>query len=351
VFAGLTSTSPDKPSGIGVLEAKDGALQLRQVFPMSSHPLGLCQTHDGKLLIAAAADYVVVFDEDRLIAGQPNARMGVLSMGHGDGAIYVKITDDDRTLFVSDEWKQTIAVIDFGRFAAQGFRGDALVGRIPVGSSPVALAFSADQRLLYTTSEVAADSWGWPKTVLHENPPTGRKDAEGAVVVIDVAKARLSPASSVVSRVPAGGSPVRLALSPRGDRLYVSARNSDALLVFDTANLVSDPAHSRLASARVGASPVPVALLADGQLAVVGNSDRFNQGKRSSLTVVDTARMLAGKKSFLGDFPCGAYPREFCLSPNGRTLYLTNYQASTIEAYPVGQFEQLLDSKPGHSDP
>jgi len=283
VFVSVAAATAGQTNGIAVLENNAGALSLRQVLPMNYKPEAIMLTHDDKLLVAAAEDYVVFFDTNLLIAGKSGARLGWHSQGPGSGSVYVNVTQDDSTLFVSDEWKQTISVIDLAKFRAQDFKGEALIGKIPVGKSPVALTFSQDQHWLFSTSEIAAASWGWPKTLLFENPKpgqAGQKVPQGAVVIIDVAKAKVSPSTSVVARVPAGGSPVRLALSPNGDRLFVSARNSNALLVFDTTKLVADPQHARSALVEVGASPVPVAIVADGKIAIVGNSDRFSKDPR-----------------------------------------------------------------------
>ena len=75
-------------------------------------------------------------------------------------------------------------------------------------------------------------------------PDSAITNPEGAVIVIDVTLAKTDPAHAVAARVPAGCSPVRMTSSPKGDRIYVSARNNNAVLEFDTAKLVSDSAHS-----------------------------------------------------------------------------------------------------------
>lgn len=141
------------------------------------------------------------------------------------------------------------------------------------------------------------------------------------------------------ARVPSGGSPVRLALSPDDSRLFVTARNSNAVLVFDTAALIKNPAHATPTKIPVGASPVPIALVMDGKLAIVGNSNRFSPeaGKGSTLTILDVSRIGAGRDPKLGDIPCGAFPREFHLSADGKTLFLTNFLSRTLQVIDVGR--------------
>jgi DNA-binding beta-propeller fold protein YncE len=97
--------------------------------------------------------------------------------------------------------------------------------------------------------------------------------------VVDVARAAADPAHSVLARVPAGCSPVRIAISPTGDRIYVTARSNYALLTFDTAKLLTDPKNAKLSTISVGPAPVPVAVIDGGRKVVVGNSSRFAESK------------------------------------------------------------------------
>jgi DNA-binding beta-propeller fold protein YncE len=354
IFVSFASRHPGQTQGIAVLRAQEGQFKIQRIVPMARMPAGIVLTHDGKLLIAAAQDYVVFFDTHRLTSGEGGAAFQWISDGPKAGSIYVNVTADDKTLFVSDESIATITVIDLGVVLSQGYdsvanlkrlssqRGDsaAIVGRIPVGGSPVALTFSPDQRWLYTTSEVASPAWGWPRVLTQENSAPGkqsRKRPEGAVIVVDVAKARLDARNSVIARIPAGGSPVRLALSSRGDRLFVAARHSNAVLVFDTAKFVSDHSHAKLATIAVGTSPVPVVLVDDGKLAIVGNSNRYSADASapSTLSVLDTARIGTALNPVIGSIPAGAYPREFCLSPDGRTLFVTNFLSGSLQVMDV----------------
>jgi YVTN family beta-propeller protein len=322
VFVSLSG----RTDGIAVLAEEPGGLRLRSVASAGFPLFGIALSPDGRLIAAAAQDHVGFFDARRLEAGESDALLGMISDGRGAGSIAVAITADGRTLFVSDERAAVVTVVDLDRLRTQGFKRDATIGRIPVGRAPVALLLSGDGQTLYATSEVAPDSWGWPR-----HPPDNRPD--GAVVIIDAVRARTAPAAAVVARVPAGSQPVRLALSPAGDRLYVTARGDNAVLVFDTARLRGDPANSRLASIPVGPAPVPIVLVDDGRLAFVGNSDRFagRGNSRSTLSVIDTAKIGRPGNPVVASVPCGAFPREFCLSPDGRTLYLTNFLSGSLQ--------------------
>jgi len=326
---------------------------------MTSPPTGLVLTHAGDLLIVAANDSIVFFDTKRLETGDGDPVLQRVGDGDNAGSIYVNVTPDDKTLFVSDEGAARITVIDLekiralGRDSAAHSKGDqssasssaAIIGRIPVGLAPIALTFSKDQRWLFTTSEIAPEAWGWPRVLAPEGARAAQeKVPEGAVIVIDVAKAKTDPKGAVVGRVPAGGSPVRLALSPDGNRLFVSARNSNAALVFDTAELIKDPEHAKAVKVPVGKSPVPIVVVADGKYVLVGNSDRFsaNPAKASSLTVLETSRIGTQSDPKVGEIPCGAFPREFHLTADGQTLFLTNFRSRTLQVVEVSHLQELL---------
>ena len=238
---------PVTHAGVAGLRRTDGRVEFQRWVPVNSlAALGMTLTHDGKLLVVAADDDVWFLDVASLIAGSGDPTLGQLSDGDGAGSVYANITADDKLLFVSDEDKRSITVVDLEKARANGHQSEAaIIGKIPVGESPIALTFSPDGKTLYTTSEAALPEWKWPKACAPEGSKSAKAKVasvpEGAVIVVDVARAKINPSEAVVARVPAGCSPVRMAISPVGDRIYVTARNSNAVLVFDTGKLVSEP--------------------------------------------------------------------------------------------------------------
>jgi YVTN family beta-propeller protein len=238
---------------------------------------------------------------------------------------------------VSDERAKRISVIDLAKARATRFNTEAIVGAIPTGIAPIALVFTGDERYLLTTAEGADSSWGWPGVCTTEGRAS--QDAEplrpeGAIVVVDFAHAKTDPANSVLAKIPAGCSPVRLALSPAGDRAYVTARNSNALLVFDTEKLLSGGFGARIASIPVGSSPVGVIVVENGAKVIVTNSNRFagNENDRQTLAVIDSGKITSGAGAVVGSIPAGAFPRELHATSDGRTLLLTNFNSNTLQA-------------------
>jgi DNA-binding beta-propeller fold protein YncE len=333
------------------VESFTGKITLKRVIPVEASPTGMVMTHDGKLLIVADDDYVVFLDVMRVTTGRGDPILGYISDGDSSGSVYVNVTADDKSLFVSDENTATITVINLEKARAEGFKESAKVGKIPVGDAPIALTFSPDERWLYTTSQGAPKSFNWPIACKPEgqDPATAKLQyPEGAIIVVDVNRAKTDPANSVVSKVPAGCSPVRMARSPSGDRVFVTARNSNALLAFDTTALRTDIEHARIGIVPVGTAPVGVAVANNGKLVFVTNSNRFssNRTARQTLTVIDAANVGAGQAAILGSVPAGAFPREFGQSPDGQTLFVANYNSNELEVIDLKRLSLDRSTKP-----
>jgi DNA-binding beta-propeller fold protein YncE len=327
------------PAGIAVLKRDPEGFRMLRVAPAPGFPTGMVLTHDGQLLIVAATDRVLFVDVGLLTGGAENAVLSAFSSGRRfSGSIYANVTADDHWLFVSEESSASITVIDLARARSEGYKEDAIIGDIPAGRAPIALPFSRDGKWLFSTSELALPAWQWPAACTAEgsdDPAMVRP--EGALVVIDVAKAEVDPPSSITARVPAGCSPVRAAMTPDGASLFVTARNSNAVLEFDTSKLISDPANARVGSAPTGPAPVPVAVVNDGRMLVLaGNSNRFaGAGAPQTLTVLDAAKIPQGAAAVLGTIATGSFPREMHLSADGRTLFLTNAGSRSVQILDV----------------
>jgi DNA-binding beta-propeller fold protein YncE len=321
-------------SGVAVLRRNPSSIDEVRFVPVQGSPFGMVLTHDEKLLIAAAGAQVVFLDAGRLMSGQGSPVLGAMRHDAFNGAIMVNVTSDDRYLFVSQEGNGTISVIDLVRAQATNFSSASMIGSIPAGRAPISLVFSPDERYLYATSQEAPADLAWP---IECRPQVNRADppdhTQGAVLVIDVASAKSSPASSLVAAIRAGCNPVRLALSPDGRKAYVTARTDDAVHVFDTQGLLLDPAGALLGTVPVGAAPVGVAVFDGGRKVIAANSNRFagasNVGQ--TLSVIDTQRIAEGAGAVLGTIPTGAFPRQAHVTADGRTLLLTNYDSGTLQ--------------------
>ena len=277
-------------------------------------------TNDGRYLLVADGSGAVVLDVGRVEHGVPHAVLGKLAATELtslalDSAIEVIVSPDDRFAFVSLESANEIAVFNLDHALATGFRRSTLVGTIPLGLAVVGMAISPDGRWLYATSEARS--------------ATSR---QGTISVMNLKLAETRPRHSLVESAAAGCDPVRVAVSPHGNVVWVAARESNALLAFSARRLRTDPQHALLARVRVGAAPVGLALLHNGTRIVVADSNRFAApGQTAALTVIDTDAALAHKAAVIGEIPAGTFPRELASDATRHQLLVTNFGSDQLE--------------------
>jgi DNA-binding beta-propeller fold protein YncE len=294
---------------------------VREIPLPGSHPGSDALSHNGRYLLVASSSGAAVLSVDRAKRGAPHPVLGQLAADHHSGdfklnsAIEVAVSPDDTFVFVSLEYANEIAVFNLRRALQNGFRGSALVGTIRLGLAVVGMAVSPDGRWLYATSEA--------------RHATSRI---GTISVIDLRAAETRPHASVVTSAAAGCGTVRVAVSPDGAVVWVTARESNSVLAFATARLRTDPQHALLARVRLGPAPVGLALVHDGARLVVAESNRFAQpGQVAALTVIDTRSALAGKDAVIGAIPTGMFPREISVDARRERVFVTNFGSNQLE--------------------
>lgn len=304
--AGLLEPSdprrPPRPDastgGVAVVSREAGEPSLARMVPLEGSPWGMALTHDGRLLIVASDDRVAFLDPARLIAGSSDAVLGYLNDAPAAGRFYANVTPDDRWLFLSDESAKAISVVDL-------------------------------------------DTSGWPavcKAPGSETDPQATSYAQGAILVVDVARATSDPANAVVGAAPAGCNPVRLATSPAGDVAYVTARTDNAILAFDTGKLLADPENALVGRVPVGVAPVGVAVINAGARIAVTNSNRFgNSDAPQSLSIIDAQKIASGEAAVLGSVPAGVFPRELSVTDDQGTLLLTNFGSKNLAVIDIAR--------------
>jgi hypothetical protein len=193
---------------------------------------------------------------------------------------------------------------------------DLVVGLIPVGPQPIGIAMAPDGKHAYVASGQAHATTG-----------------AGVLNVIDVPQAEKHPGSAVVMKsIPAGCQTNRVAISPDGQDLWVTAVGSNALLGFSAAKLLSDPAHALIARVAVGQSPLGLAVISNGSRIVVADSNKQPQpGSVPNLAVVSVSKALAQKSALLGYVQSGLQPRQFAVVSHGTTLLVTNTKSGQVQ--------------------
>ncbi|MFE7300643.1 YncE family protein [Streptomyces sp. NPDC057579] len=319
---------------LGVLSTDSTQPRLLRKIPLPAASVGkegatgVALTHDGRELLIAAGSGAIVVDAAKAATGAPGAVLGTLTGTAGTSAIEVTVSPDDHYAFVSQEYgdastghRGDIEVFDLRKALRGGFGQSSLVGSLALGQAVVGTAVSPNGRWLYATSEV----------VPGQKPTAGGK--HGELSVIDLATLEATPEKALRGSVLAGCNPVRIAPSPDGKTVWVTARKSNALLAFDAAKLTADPQHALLTSVQVGTAPVGLTFVRGGSRIITADTNRFHTpGATTGLTVVDTRAALTGKPANLGRIQTGAFPREFALSPDAKTLLVSDHDSHQIQA-------------------
>ena len=297
---------------------------------------GIALTHNGRhVLVTAFSTALIVVDAAKAATGSPDAVVGVLNgtAAAGDSAIEVTLTEDDKYAFVSQEngslqtsERGTIEVFELLRPAANGTVSGTYVGYLILGDAVVGTALSPDGRILYATSETASNG-----------------TTQGTLNVIDVEKLKTDPSKALISNVTAGCGPVRVVVSRDNQVVWVTARESNALLAFDASKLISGQSAALLASVQVGTAPVGLIFAgADERRILTANSNRFASldpsrygNATTGLSVVDVDAVIRGEQGSLGQIPTGSFPRELAISPDGKTILVSDYGSLMIQAVDV----------------
>ena len=222
----------------------------------------------------------------------------------------LSLSADGTRLYVALNMTHQVAVIDTTTSMS--------VKRVPVGIYPYTTVMSGDGSKVYVTN------WGgkvpgpsdftdgmFPVVV---DRRTGIP-VTGTVSVIDTAS------NSVVKTIDVGLHPCGMALSPSGDRLYVTNANSDTVSVIDTGTdavvrtlHVSEPEHGQ--DALLGSSPNAVTVSPNGRTLYVANASQ------NAIAVLD----LEAKPNdeVRGLIPTGWYPTAVALDATGEELFIAS---------------------------
>jgi len=338
-------------SGIQIFKETGGKLEHFGLILLGDQPAqGLVLIPHTHTLAAGVSNQGVAFvDVDDALHGKPHPIY--LSQGDGSGSGYLAVTPDGQFLFVANEYgdRGNVGVIALHPDAAGHITHPESLGHIPTQLTTPGIAISPAGDTVYAVSEI-----GPPLANNHlpgaTNPALAHEGCtqaagrparpNGLLYVIDVSRAiTLKPDDAdpdiagrrtIVRRINAGCSPVRIAVSSHNDAVYLTSRGDNKILVFDPRMLITDPEHAlQHAIATGGTAPVGLQLFAEDKKLLIANSNRFDGGDGNA-TILDLATGKIDQKISTGQFP-----RNITLSPDGKTLYLSNYDSSTLEVIPV----------------
>jgi DNA-binding beta-propeller fold protein YncE len=293
-------------NGLAVLRNNGtSAPSLIRTYTITGLGKGLAVTPDGKDLIAANGSGATVISEAEATAGAASPVVGTLTSSGGSGAVGVRVSPDGKFAFVTLQNSQKMAVFNLAKALSGGF-SSAFVGFVPLFVQPVGIGASPDGQWLYVTSFAR----------------TGAPPAEGTLSVVSVSKAETDPAHAVKTTVAAGCSPARVITTGHGATVWVTARDSNALLGFSASRLLSEPAKALIADVKVGPGPIGLTSAAGGSKIIVADSNQGGAGggRDGALAVVSPSAALAGKSALLGLVSATGQPRQLTLAAHGVVL-------------------------------
>ena len=319
--ASLTiGTSSGAHGGLALLAVGGTAARLVRtvMLPSSlSGAEGMTVTHDGRLLLVAAGTATGVFSVPALEHGSHHSLLGILA-DTGTAQTEVAVSGDDKYAFVTDETSGELSVFNLALALRKGFGAHGVAaGLVPLAPGTVGVADAPGSATVYVTT-------------------LGGYGDRGNLWAIDASRAEHGAGrAAVLARAAAGCQPVRVAVSPGGKTIWVTALQSNALLAFAAASRPASPPVLR-AVVRVGAEPVGLLLLDNGSTAVVGDSNRgLIPGEQSNaaprITVVSTADALAGRPAVTGSLPAGLFPRDLGYDPATGQVLVPNFLSQTVE--------------------
>ena len=340
-------------SGIQVFHAVNGKLDRQGLIRLgNSNAQGIVLIpHTHTLAVGVSEEGVAFVDIDEAFKGHPHPIY--LTQGDRSGAGYLAATPDGQYLFVANEYGMhgNAGVIALHPDAAGHITSPETIGHIPAPSTTPGLTLSPDGTRLYIVSESGGKdanprfSGADNSQLMHggcKEGPMSPERPNGLLYVVDVARATaLKPSDdteaeliagkhTIIARSNAGCSPVRLTESADGTALYLANRGENKIFVFDPRKLDSDPGHAFLRAIPTGGTaPVGLHLFANDTKLLIANSNRFDGGTGNA-TILDLTTGKIEQK-----LNTGLFPRNIGISPDGNTLYLSNFNSGTLEVIPV----------------
>jgi DNA-binding beta-propeller fold protein YncE len=309
------------PTGehVALVNNRLGSLTPSQVLsiPAAGANKSAAITHDGKYLLAAAGSGAYVINVAEAEGGNTNAVLGTLTSPGGQGAVEVSISPDDRFAFVTLQYSGEMAVFNLQTSLAHGFGQSGLVGMVKFGSQtqPVGIAQSPNGKWLYVATE----------------------DPGGKLYVLSMSRTEQNPKHAVQTTAAAGCGPARILVSADGKDVWVTDRDSNALVAFSADKLLTKPSRSLIARVNLGQNPIGMTFVKGGKEIMIADSNLNFAPGADNLALVSTQQALQGSQgALLGYIPTGKVPRELQLEPGGKTVLVTNQRSGQLQAVDVG---------------
>jgi DNA-binding beta-propeller fold protein YncE len=326
----------DREKGHGgslIAYARNGdALRELATVDVPGGTAGLALTPDGTTLIVATRVGLAAVSTSAFLAGTVHA-LDVVRDSDAPRTNQVVLSADGRYAFATNSATGTLGV---AKISADAVPALQYVSHVALDRSPDGLAISPDGSTIYVVSEVALTAGGVPGAT---DPRIGRTTCalnlgwSGVLSAVSVQRAIDDPANAVFARIAAGCAPARVAVSPDGNVIWVTARGEGRIFAYG-APYLREPEHALLASVAVGPAPIGVAYSSDGAFLLVANSAGgadSDDARAASLSIIDVRIALDGGKGALrATIPTEKLAREV-LAASNRNFFVTIYGAKSVD--------------------
>jgi YVTN family beta-propeller protein len=324
----------DSNEYVFVFDLAHGSLRQKQVLQVPNTFFGLAFAPDGKQFYVSGGmdDNIHIFA--RRADGAWAERGAPVALGHKGGAGYhqkpmvanLAVAADGKTLVAVDIASNAFSTIDL----ASGSK----VGELALQAGNVH-APRAGEDAVRTAAENGAVSGGGDSVesgAAHGESPFGvaikgsatayvSSERDREIDVVDIAQ---PAAPKVIARIPVAGNPNNMVLNAAQTRLFVAADNSDRVSVIDTAtsHIIDEirttaPVGVLRGSAQLpGAAPNSLTLSPDEKTLYVTN------GGMNAIAVISLAP--GAPHRVIGLIPTGWYPQSISVSRDGKTLFDVN---------------------------
>ena len=307
-------------NAVEVLNSQNGALAPAQAatIPAPGAKKTVTITRDGKYVLAAVSNGAYVISATEAENGNAaGAVQGQIAPPLEDTSNEVFVSSDDKLVFITYQNSGNVAVFNLPQAIAGHYGQAGFIGMIPLGqaSMPQAMAESPDGRWLYVTGE----------------------SQDGRLYLVDMAKAATDPQHALVSSAPAGCAPARVIVSADGQYVWVTDRDSNALVAFSAARLLAKSAQPLVAKVTVGRKPIGLSFVNGGSEIMVADANSDGPPGADNLVLVSTQLALQHNNSgaLSGFIPTGQQPRDLALEPDGKTLLSTDTKSGQLLAIDV----------------
>jgi YVTN family beta-propeller protein len=314
-----------------VFDVSQGSLRQNQVLQVPNTFIGLAFAPDGNRFFVSggADDEVHVFSQSN---GEWTETAKPIALGHTTGAGYhqrpmvanLAVTADGKTLAVADIAQDAISLIDLD--------GNDKIGELLLRPAEVQVSDAAAGAGIHSAAENGAVSAGAAAARAHGESPFGVAIKGNATAYIsserdrevDVADIAQPASPRLIARIPVEGNPNNILLNRAQTRLFVAADNSDRVSVIDTStNRVIEQIRTTAPAGVVrgpvqlpGAAPNSLALSPDEKTLYVTN------GGMNAVAVISLD--TGAPHRVIGLIPTGWYPQSISVSHDGKTLYDVN---------------------------